>query len=97
MWARRGDDRAAEHGADRSRRPLGDLQDRVGVRQLIIVDEVGKAGEDGGGLVVVTDGLSAGERVVTSNQYRLQPGARVRVLAAESAAEPSKIAQRSAP
>ncbi len=52
-----------------------------------------KIGEDSEGTVVVTDGLSAGERVVTSNQYRLQPGARVR----EQAAEPSKVAQRSAP
>jgi multidrug efflux system membrane fusion protein len=52
-----------------------------------------KIGEDSEGTAVVTDGLSAGERVVTSNQYRLQPGARVR----QQAAEPSKIAQRSAP
>jgi len=52
-----------------------------------------KVGEDSDGMVVVTDGLTAGERVVTSNQYRLQPGARVRL----QAAEPSKIAQRSAP
>jgi membrane fusion protein, multidrug efflux system len=52
-----------------------------------------KIGEDSEGTVVVTEGLSAGERVVTSNQYRLQPGARVRL----QAAEPSKIAQRSAP
>jgi membrane fusion protein, multidrug efflux system len=57
-----------------------------------------KSGEDGEGLVVVTDGLSAGERVVTSNQYRLQPGARVRVLATEpTKAEPPEIAKRSAP
>jgi len=54
-----------------------------------------KTGEDGDGLVVVTDGLSAGERVVTSNQYRLQPGARVRVLA--SAPSQPEIAKRSAP
>jgi membrane fusion protein, multidrug efflux system len=52
-----------------------------------------KIGEDSEGVVVVTDGLTAGERVVTSNQYRLQPGAHVRL----QSAEPSKIAQRSAP
>ena len=34
--------------------------------------------EDSGGITVVTDGLKSGERVVTSNQYRLQPGAKVR-------------------
>jgi hypothetical protein len=48
--------------------------------------------------VVVTDGLSVGERVVTSNQYRLQPGARVRVLGTEPAkADAPKIAKRSEP
>ena len=33
-----------------------------------------KTGADSEGVVVVTDGLQLGERVVTSNQYRLQPG-----------------------
>jgi multidrug efflux system membrane fusion protein len=33
-------------------------------------------------LVIVEGGLAPGERVVTSNQYRLQPGARVRINAA---------------
>jgi multidrug efflux system membrane fusion protein len=60
-----------------------------------------KTGEDGEGLVVVTDGVSAGERVVITNQYRLQPGAHVRLLASEKPAQnpggPPKIAQRSAP
>jgi multidrug efflux system membrane fusion protein len=37
--------------------------------------------EDTDGVTVVTGGLQAGERVVTSNQYRLQPGANVRVTA----------------
>jgi multidrug efflux system membrane fusion protein len=50
-----------------------------------------RTGEDGEGAVVVTDGLAAGERVVTTNQYRLQPGARVRLLPTE------KLAQRTAP
>jgi multidrug efflux system membrane fusion protein len=34
--------------------------------------------EETEGMAVVTAGLAAGERVVTSNQYRLEPGARVR-------------------
>jgi membrane fusion protein, multidrug efflux system len=41
---------------------------------------------------VVTKGLQPGQRVVTSNLFRLQPGARVRVLAsdgANSAAQPA--------
>ena len=41
-----------------------------------------KTAEDSDGITVVTDGLQSGERVVTSNQYRLQPGASVRTLAA---------------
>lgn len=41
--------------------------------------------EDSGGITVVSDGLKSGERVVTSNQYRLQPGAKVRPLASAAA------------
>ncbi len=47
------------------------------------------AGEDSEGIVVVSQGLSAGERVVTSNQYRLQPGAAVRLVTAEPPATAS--------
>ncbi|HEX4023281.1 MAG TPA: efflux RND transporter periplasmic adaptor subunit [Steroidobacteraceae bacterium] len=36
-----------------------------------------KLGEQSGELTVIASGLTAGERVVTSNQFRLQPGARV--------------------
>lgn len=39
-------------------------------------------GVESGALTVVMQGLSAGERVVTSNQYRLQPGQAVRTQAA---------------
>jgi multidrug efflux system membrane fusion protein len=60
-----------------------------------------KTGQDSEGLVVVADGLSAGERVVTSNQYRLQPGTHVSLIAADKPAQnpngPPKIAQLSAP
>jgi len=37
-----------------------------------------KLGEQSGDRTVITSGVAAGERVVTSNQFRLQPGARVR-------------------
>ena len=40
-----------------------------------------KVGEESGAVMVVQDGISAGERVVTSNQYRLQPGAHVKITA----------------
>jgi multidrug efflux system membrane fusion protein len=40
-----------------------------------------KTVEDSEGITVVSDGLQSGERVVTSNQYRLQPGAKVRPVA----------------
>jgi membrane fusion protein, multidrug efflux system len=43
-----------------------------------------KTAEDSAGVTVVTDGLQPGERVVTSNQYRLQPGAPVHSVAAAS-------------
>ena len=38
-----------------------------------------KVGEESGSVMVVQDGVSEGEKVVTSNQYRLQPGAHVKV------------------
>jgi multidrug efflux system membrane fusion protein len=44
-----------------------------------------KTAEESEGVMVVTDGLQSGERVVTSNQYRLQPGAKVRVVATAAA------------
>jgi membrane fusion protein, multidrug efflux system len=37
-----------------------------------------KIGDESGGLTIVTDGLKLDERVVTSNQYRLQAGVRIR-------------------
>lgn len=36
------------------------------------------AGEQTGNLVVIEKGLGAGDKVVASNQYRLQPGSRIR-------------------
>lgn len=69
-----------------------------------------KTAEDSEGVTVVTDGLQSGERVVTTNQYRLQPGAQVRMLAAAASAanaqqapaqdadaQASKVVQRLAP
>lgn len=43
-------------------------------------------GEENATLTIVEQGLNAGDRVSTSNQFRLQPGARVEVLAAEPSA-----------
>ena len=45
-----------------------------------------RVSEGSGGLTVITEGLTAGERVVTSNQYRLQAGVHVRTAAAGSEA-----------
>jgi multidrug efflux system membrane fusion protein len=42
-----------------------------------------KVGDESGAVTVITDGLKEGERVVLSNQYRLQPGAQVHSIAAE--------------
>jgi membrane fusion protein, multidrug efflux system len=57
----------------------------VEVRQL-------KIGDESGGLTVVRTGLALNERVVTSNQYRLQAGVHVRAAAAEAAARGPKAA-----
>jgi multidrug efflux system membrane fusion protein len=48
-----------------------------------------QVGEASGALTVVTSGLREGERVVTSNQYRLQPGIQVRDRAAAANGMPA--------
>jgi membrane fusion protein, multidrug efflux system len=53
-----------------------------------------KIGEESGGMTVVQSGLALNERVVTSNQYRLQPGAHVRVNATNASAAPSRPAAK---
>jgi len=45
-----------------------------------------KVGEESGSIMVVQSGIRDGERVVTSNQYRLQPGVHVKVGAVGSVA-----------
>jgi membrane fusion protein, multidrug efflux system len=57
----------------------------VEVRQL-------KIGDESGGLTIVRTGLALNERVVTSNQYRLQAGVHVRVVTAEATANGVKAA-----
>jgi membrane fusion protein, multidrug efflux system len=59
----------------------------VEVRQL-------KIGDESSGLTVVNTGLALNERVVTSNQYRLQAGVHVRAAAAAAAAGGSKAAAK---
>ncbi|HUL47266.1 MAG TPA: efflux RND transporter periplasmic adaptor subunit [Steroidobacteraceae bacterium] len=51
-------------------------------------------GEQTGDFVVVVNGVSAGQQVVTSNQYRLQPGTLVRANGPEAArAQPARVAR----
>jgi hypothetical protein len=53
-----------------------------------------KVGDESGALTVITEGLKDGEQVVVSNQYRLQPGARVRpAVAAPPSAARSRVAK----
>jgi membrane fusion protein, multidrug efflux system len=59
----------------------------VEVRQL-------KIGDESSGLTVVNTGLALNERVVISNQYRLQAGVHVRAAAAAAAAGGSKAAAK---
>jgi len=47
---------------------------------------------ESGALTIVTDGIREGERVVTSNQYRLQPGVKVRILPPTAPATVAKSA-----
>jgi len=55
-----------------------------------------KVGEESGAVTVVQNGINEGERVVTSNQYRLQPGAHVKV-AHESATPSPQLVGRAEP
>jgi len=48
-------------------------------------------GEESGSLMVVRDGINDGEQVVTSNQYRLQPGSHVKVSDNKPAAEVASL------
>src|SRR5258708_3680938 len=57
------------------------------VRQL-------KIGEESDGMTIVNTGLALNERVVTSNQYRLQAGAHVREATAEASASGTKAARK---
>jgi multidrug efflux system membrane fusion protein len=51
-----------------------------------------KIGDDSAGLTIVSSGLALNERVVTSNQYRLQAGAHVRPNAGDASAGQPKAA-----
>jgi len=50
-----------------------------------------QVGEEAGSIAVVKSGLRAGERVTTTNQYRLEPGVHVRII--EAAATSSEVAE----
>jgi len=60
----------------------------VEVRQL-------KIGEESDGMTIVRSGLALNERVVTSNQYRLQAGTHVRTVTAEASARTKAAAKAS--
>jgi multidrug efflux system membrane fusion protein len=50
-----------------------------------------KIGDESGGMTVVNAGLALNERVVTSNQYRLQAGTHVRVNTSDASAGAAKM------
>jgi len=71
------------------RGPEGEFAYVVGPDATVKAQQV-TTGLESGASVVVEKGLRDGARVVTSNQFRLQPGARVRVLeAAQSSSDAS--------
>lgn len=55
-----------------------------------------KIGDESHGMTIVTSGLALHERVVTTNQYRLQAGSRVRGAAAAAPASADKAAHEGA-
>jgi hypothetical protein len=52
-----------------------------------------KVAQEGNGLSVVAEGVTAGQKVVTAGQYRLKPG----VLVQATDASPAVTAENSAP
>jgi membrane fusion protein, multidrug efflux system len=57
-----------------------------------------KVGQIADGIAVIEDGIAAGEQVVTSGQYRLQPGAQIEVESADaSSPAPLPVAAGSTP
>jgi multidrug efflux system membrane fusion protein len=56
-----------------------------------------EAGDQTGDVVIVEKGLQAGDRVVSSNQYRLQPGSRIRANEPKAARSPRGAAGAGAP
>jgi multidrug efflux system membrane fusion protein len=53
-----------------------------------------KIGAESDGMTIVNTGLALNERVVTSNQYRLQEGVHVRAATAEASASGGKAAAK---
>jgi membrane fusion protein, multidrug efflux system len=56
-----------------------------------------KVGDESGAVTVITGGLKEGEQVVLSNQYRLQPGAKVHSVAAAPSPTESASTDGAAP
>jgi multidrug efflux system membrane fusion protein len=81
---------ALERGPDGLYAYLVGPDSKVSVAQLT-------AGVTHEGLVVVQKGLKAGDRVVTSNQYRVQPGSLIKANAPRDAKAPSPKAPEQAP
>jgi membrane fusion protein, multidrug efflux system len=58
-----------------------------------------KVGDESDTLTIITDGLKEGEQVVLNNQYRLQPGARVRNVdptpSSNASSAPAKLKENS--
>ena len=77
---------AIQHGAD-------GLFTYVVMRDSTVEARPLQIGGESGALTIVTGGLRDGERVVTSNQYRLQPGARITDSTAAAATRTSEVAQ----
>ena len=79
---------AINHGAD------GQFAYVVNQKNSTVEARPVQVNSESGDTVIVTSGLSAGEVVVTSNQFRLQPGTKVKVAPAAVAAAPAHSGQQ---
>jgi len=78
------------------RGPEGLFTYLVGPDSTISVAQL-TVGEQNGGIAVIEKGLQAGDKVVASNQYRLQPGSRIRANTTKVATSASASATEPAP
>jgi membrane fusion protein, multidrug efflux system len=77
-------DDAIQHGSDGLYTFIVDQDNKASLRKIKVSQSVD-------GRSVVNEGLTPGQRVITSGQYRVQPGSLVSTAIADSAQAPAKV------